>query len=79
MLLAPPSRGGKEGFLVKGSLWGLTGNSILFPTHGAGSVPALVAQIGLQGPNPCVFMITGSCLGLWVSLGGEWAGRARNN
>lgn len=63
------------------SRWGLTGG-VPFVSCSQSWLPALVAQIGLQGPNPFVFMVTGRWLELcwifiFIFLEGE-TGRARN-
>lgn len=60
--------------MAKGSLWGLIGNSILFPTHGAGSVPALVAQIGLQAPTLVCLWSRGADLDCGCLFGGSGRG-----
>lgn len=53
----PPSRGGKKDFSgLRVSLWGLIGG-VPFVSYPRSSFPALVAQIGLQSPNPFVFMV----------------------
>lgn len=65
----PPSRGG-GGLFGRGLPLGLTGKLHIVSSRGAGAFPARVAQLGLLGPSPFVFTVTGSWLGLCVVLGG---------